>query len=252
VATRLNPTLGIAFGCACSIVAALLPGGRSAIAAAAEAEAKDEAKDEDEASAAQPGADACIDANVKADLFAKRRLRGTRERLFQQTNRHEIMLQGGYYVSDLFDGTYIAGAAYAYHMTEDLAVEASGSITHLASAGGPELERTFAVLGDRNRNQLLFNADLIWSLAHAKMRLGGSIDHFDLYVAGGAGVIDSALSSDLAGNAGFGLKFFLGRAVALRIDVRDYLYRQQLLSRKVFVNDVTSMLGLSLYLPLGD
>ena len=66
------------------------------------------------------GADACIDEDIKADLFAKRRMQRTsRDRLFQQTNRHELTLQGGYYVSDLFDGTYTFGGAYAYHMTED-------------------------------------------------------------------------------------------------------------------------------------
>ena len=41
--------------------------------------------------------DACIDENVKADLFAKRRMRTTRDRLFQQTNRHELTVHGGYY-----------------------------------------------------------------------------------------------------------------------------------------------------------
>ena len=196
--------------------------------------------------------DACIDENVKADLFAKRQMRGARERLFQQTNRHEIMLQGGYYVSDLFDGTYVVGAAYAYHMTEDLAVEAAGSYTRIQSSAGAELERIFSLLGKSTRRELLFNADLIWVPAHGKLRIGGSIDHFDLYLAAGAGVIDSALSSDLAGNGGFGLKFFLGRAVAVRIDVRDYVYRQQLLSQKVFVNDLTTTLGVSLYLPVGE
>ncbi len=65
-------------------------------------------------------------------------------------------------------------------------------------------------------------------------------------------MIDSALSSDLAANGGFGLKFFLGRTFALRIDVRDYFYRQQLLSQKVFVNDLTTTLGVSLYLPVGE
>jgi outer membrane beta-barrel protein len=196
--------------------------------------------------------DACIDQNVKADLFAKRQMRGTRERLFQQTNRHEIMLQGGYYISDLFEGTYVFGGAYAYHMTEDLAIEAAGSYTRISSSSGSELERIFQVLGKSSRRELIFNADLIWVPAHGKLRIGGSIDHFDLYVAAGAGVIDSALSSDLAGNGGFGLKFFLGRAVALRIDVRDYVYRQQLLSQKVFVNDLTTTLGVSLYLPVGE
>ena len=87
----------------------------------------------------KPGADACIDENVKADLFAKRKQRTSRERLFQQANRHELTLQGGYYVSDLFDGTYTFGGAYTYHMTEDLGVEASMAYTRLTSSGGPEL-----------------------------------------------------------------------------------------------------------------
>ena len=36
--------------------------------------------------------------------------------------------------------------AYSYHMTEDFAVEATAAYTQLTSRGGPELERTFAVL----------------------------------------------------------------------------------------------------------
>jgi outer membrane beta-barrel protein len=205
--------------------------------------------------AGKTGGDACIDENIKADLFAKRRIRTTRDRLFQQTNRHELTIQGGYYVSDLFDGTYTYGAAYTYHMTEDLAVEASGGYTSIASAGGPELERTFQVLQGKPRRQLTFDTDLVWVPAHAKMRLGGSITHLDLYLALGGGVVDSVLSSDLAGNGGIGMKFFLstfGHAVAIRFDVRDHIFREQLLAQKVFVNDLTTTLGFSLYLPLGE
>jgi outer membrane beta-barrel protein len=197
-------------------------------------------------------ADACIDENVRADLFAKRKRRDVRERLFQQTNRHELTVQGGYYASDLFDGTYVVGAAYAYHMTEDFAVEASGAWTQIASAGGPELERTFALLQGKERRSLLFDADLVWSPAHGKLRLGGSIRHFDLYFAAGAGVVDSVLSSDIAGNGAFGLKFFLGRAISIRFDVRDHVYRQQLLAKKEWVNDVTAMLGIGLFLPVTE
>ena len=238
-----------------AIGAALLVGLWSGAAAAVTSKSSDTTSDKnskDDEAPPPAGQDACIDENVRADLFAKRQMRGTRERLFQQTNRHEILLQGGYYVSDLFDGTYVFGAAYAYHMTEDLAVEASGSYTRITSSAGAELERIFSVLGNSSRRQLMFNADLLWAPAHGKMRIGGSIDHFDLYLAAGAGVVDSVLSSDIAGNGGFGLKFFLGRAVAVRIDVRDYVYRQQLLSQKVLVNDLTTMLGVSLYLPVGE
>jgi outer membrane beta-barrel protein len=179
-------------------------------------------------------------------------MRTTRDRLFQQTNRHELTAQGGYYVSDLFDGTYTYGGAYTYHMTEDLAVEASGGYTSISSSGGPELERTFKVLEGQPRRQLTFDANLVWVPAHAKMRLGGSITHFDLYLTAGAGVVDSVLSSDLAANGGVGVKFFLGHAWAIRFDVRDHFFRQRLLAEKAFVNDLTATLGLSLYLPLGE
>jgi outer membrane beta-barrel protein len=199
----------------------------------------------------QPG-DACIDENIKADLFAKRKMRTTRDRLFQQTNRHELTIQGGYYVSDLFDGTYTYGGAYTYHMTEDLAVEASGSYTRISSSGGPELERTFAVLMNKPRRQLGFDANLVYVLAHAKMRLGGGISHLDLYVTLGGGVVDSVLSSDLAGNGGMGMKFFIGHAFAIRVDVRDHVFREQLLAEQELVNDLTATLGFSLYLPMGE
>jgi len=199
------------------------------------------------------GGGQCVDENVKADLLAKRRTRGARDRLFQQTNRHELTVAGGYYVSDLFDGTYALGASYTYHMTEDFAVEAAGAWTRLESSGGPELERTFSVLGGKNLDVAMFDALLVWSPLHAKMRLfADSIIHFDLHLAGGAGVVDSRVSTGVAGAFGLGFKFFFGRAWALRLDLRDHVYQQQLLPRTEIVNDLTTMLGVSLYLPLGE
>jgi outer membrane beta-barrel protein len=198
------------------------------------------------------GGDACIDENVRADLLSKRQRRSARERLFQKTNRHEIGAFGGYYVSDLFDHSFIAGGSYAYHMTEDLSIEAAGSYTRLSSSAATSLERNFALLQGKSRHAWLAEADLVWVPAYAKLRAGGSIVHFDLYLEAGAGIVDSALSSDIAANGGFGIKMFLGRATAVRLDVRDRFYRQQLLSRVLWVNDVSTTLGISLFLPLGE
>ena len=249
---------------ALSFAAALLVAGTATVAAADDAPMSKDPSPETAAQETPPpaeatppadakaGADACIDENVKADLFAKRKQRTVRERLFQQTNRHELTVQGGYYVSDLFDGTYTFGGAYTYHMTEDLGVEASGAYTRLTSSGGPELERTFAVLDGKPRRQLYFDADLVWVPAHAKMRLGGLITHFDFYLALGGGLVDSVISEDLAGNGGFGFKFFLGHAFAIRFDVRDRVFRQQLLSQVMLVNDLTTTVGFSVYLPLTE
>jgi outer membrane beta-barrel protein len=194
----------------------------------------------------------CVDQQVKADLDAKRRRRSARDRLVGKTNRHELGVRGGQYASDLFDATPVVGAFYSYHLTEDFAVEASGSYTRITSTGAPELERIFSVLGDPNRRALLFFANLEWAPLHAKMQTGSSVFHFDVYLTAGAGVVDSVLSSGVAGNGGLGFMFFLGRAVALRLEVRDHVYRQQLLTRKLVVNDVTATAGVSLLLPFAE
>jgi outer membrane beta-barrel protein len=194
----------------------------------------------------------CLDPDVKADLDAKRRTRSVRDRLVQKTNRHELVVRGGHYVSDMFDATWVAGGAYSYHLTEDFAVEASAGLTHITSTGGPELERTFNVLEGRDRRALLFATNLVFSPLHGKLQSGASIVHFDVSVTLGAGVVDSALSSGVAGNAGIGFAFFLGRAVTLRLDVRDYVYRQQLLDRKELVNDLAATIGVGLMLPFQE
>jgi len=195
---------------------------------------------------------ACVDETVKADLDAKRRRRSAKERLIQKTNRHELGVRGGQYVSDIFDSTWVVGGLYAYHLTEDFAVEASGSYTRITSQGGPELERIFSVLGGQKRSSLLFFSNLVWAPLHAKMQTGSSIVHFDVEVTAGAGVVDSALSSGIAGNGGLGFMFLLGRAVALRIDLRDYVYRQELLTRRMIVNDVAITGGVSMLLPFAE
>lgn len=194
----------------------------------------------------------CLDAQLKADLDAKRRRRSVKERLVQKANRHQLDARGGYYVSDAFEATGAVGGGYTYHLTEDFAVEASGLYTRITSAGGPELERLFSVLGTRDRGALLLATNLVYAPLHGKLQTGASIAHFDLFATIGAGVVDSALSSGVAGNAGIGALFFLHRAVALRVEVRDYVYRQQLLARKLIVNDVALLVGLSAVLPVEE
>jgi outer membrane beta-barrel protein len=191
----------------------------------------------------------CLDEEVRADLDAKRRRRSVKERLVQKTNRQEVVLKGGHYVSDLFEATWMVGGSYAYHLTEDFAVEASAGYTRLVTVSGAELERKFKVLEGRQRRALLFATNLVFSPLHAKLQTGDAIVHFDVSVTAGAGVVDSALSSGVAGNAGIGFAFFVGKAMTIRLDLRDYVYRQQLLSEKAIVNDLAATLGVGVMFP---
>jgi outer membrane beta-barrel protein len=203
--------------------------------------------------AALPARGDCVDPVEKAKLFeAKRLTRGVQDRDFVKAGRHEISLFGGYYVSDLLDGTFVLTGAYTYHLTEDVGVEGSFGWSRVTSSVSSKLEhdRAITVLPPEDRVFLIF-ANAVWAPLHGKAQLfADTILHFDLYGSLGVGLIDNSTSFGAAGQAGLGAKVFLGRAFAVRLDVRDYVYRQQVLATRQYVSDFAVTLGVSLFLPV--
>jgi outer membrane beta-barrel protein len=207
-----------------------------------------EASDDD---APQVGTTAmCIDQEIADRLAIKRKRRGAVDRLFVKQGRHELTVAGGYYASDLLSGTYVVGGSYTYHMTDETAVEFAGWWTHanadliraLESDRGVVLEDTYA-------RMIFAESLLVWSPVYGKLRLGGSVIHFDIHADLGVGVIDSKSSRGAAGVLGFGIKLFAGQAVAFRIDARNRTFRQDLLEERFLVNDAAVTAGFSLFLP---
>ncbi|HZS40356.1 MAG TPA: outer membrane beta-barrel domain-containing protein [Polyangia bacterium] len=200
-----------------------------------------------------PDSGVCVDPIVKKRLLESKRGRRSDERDFVTAARHELTVQGGYYVSDLLDGTFIVGAAYTYHLTDDAGIEASFGYSQVRSSVAARLEKDkgVTVLPKEDRVYLVFT-DLIWSPVHGKMRVfADSIVHFDIYGAVGVGVIDNATSFGAAGQFGLGMKVLFGRSWAVRLDVRDHLYRQQVLTVNQYVQDFSLTLGASVFLPMG-
>lgn len=195
----------------------------------------------------------CVNEAEKAALIAKKRGRRIDQRDFTKSARHELTLQGGYYVADLLEGTFVVGAAYTYHLTEDVGIEASFGYSQVRSTVFDKLEadRGVQVLPPEDRVFLVFT-DLVWAPIHGKLRFfADTIIHFDIHGVAGVGVIDNATSFGAAGQIGLGAKFLLGKSWALRLDVRDQIYRQQVLRTSEYVNDLSLTLGVSVFLPRG-
>jgi outer membrane beta-barrel protein len=192
----------------------------------------------------------CIDQEIADRLAVKRKRRGAVDRLFVKQARHEFSAIGGYYLSDLFSATYVVGGSYTYHMTEDTAVEFSGAVTHENADVIVAIEDGRAsILDDDFARTMFFESALIWTPIYGKLRLGGKVMRFDIHADLGVGVVESQTSRGAAGMGGFGLKLFLGKAMALRVDVRDHVFSQELLDERFLVNDVSVTTGLSLFLP---
>src|SRR5690606_2018742 len=152
------------------------------------------------------------------------------------------------YASDLFSGTYQLNGSYTFHMTESTAVEIGAAYTH-ANADvirAIEDERGM-VLDDDYATVRFVESLLLWTPVYGKMRLGGSIVRVDLRLDMGVGVVDSATRRGAAGVAGLGSKVFIGEAFAFRIDLRDHVFRQELLDQKFLVNDLSLTAGFSLF-----
>jgi outer membrane beta-barrel protein len=198
----------------------------------------------------QPGE--CVDATLQEQLLAKRRHRLTRDRLFVKALRHELTLAGGYYVSDLFDSTFTLGGQYTFFMSENFGTELSVGWSRLRTSVLDTIEEannfSLAVGG---QDIVRVFGSLAWSPLYGKLRLiAAKILRYDLYLLAGPGVVVDPVSFGAAGNFGIGVRLFLHRAVALRFEVRDHLYRQSLLSESYYVNDFAFTTGLSVLLPV--
>ena len=201
-----------------------------------------------------PGTTAmCIDQEIADRLAIKRKRRGAVDRLFVKQGRHELTAAGGYYASDLLSGTYLVGGSYTYHMTDETAVEFAGWYTHANADIIRALESQRGVVLSETYARMIFAESLlVWSPVYGKLRLGGSIVHFDLHADVGVGVIDSKTSRGAAGVVGFGLRLLVGQAVAFRVDARNRTFRQELLDERFLVNDSAVTAGFSVFLPFSN
>ncbi len=201
------------------------------------------------AKAPEPGQ--CVDKTLQQELLAKRKYRLTKERMFVKSLRHELTLMGGYYVSDLFDSTFVVGGAYTFFPSESFGSELTFNWSRLRTTTAQNIEES------NNFDFQLGNDDvfrvfgtLLWSPLYGKLRLmGSSIWRYDWYLGAGPGVVVDPVSFGPAGNFVFGLRIFLHQAIALRFDVRDHLYRDELLREQYYVNDVSFNAGFSVFLP---
>ena len=232
MATYMARTLVVAF-----IVALLGPG---------QAQADDDDKKPQQLRTTQM----CIDKEIADRLAIKRKRRGVVDRLYVKQNRHEFSARGGYFISDLYSATYIAGGAYTYHMTESSAVEFGFGWTHQDADTIRAIEGgRGTVLDDEFARAVFAESVLVFTPFYGKFRLGGNVMRFDMHVDVGVGVVDSPTSRGVSGVGGLGFKVFLGQPIALRFDIRDRVYQQELLDENFIVNDVAVTAGLSIFLP---
>ena len=197
----------------------------------------------------------CVDEELEQELVGGRHYRGVEERLFTKAFRHELSVMGGWYAADLYSSSWVAGGAYTFHFSEDLALEASVELTRFTSAVTEAYERRYPqiqILDQPDKPGTLYFGHLVWSFAYGKLRwMGDGTSRFDFNIAFGAGVTDDSTSRGVTASAGIGTKLYFGKWFAIRFDARDHVLREVLVGDEHLVNDVLITLGASVFIPFG-
>ncbi len=179
--------------------------------------------------------------------------KGLSRRNFEKSLRHEINLFGGVYASDVMGAAPQGGVSYAFHVTEDFALEAAFAYTYFSSAvSGPVEQYTgYTVLASHDAR--IYSGNLVWHPIHGKFMLFNyAIPHFDIFFTAGVGVTDSRNAKGLTYNFGAGLKIFATSWFSLRLDIRDHVYIQEVLASESITNNLSLTLGVGFWIPFSS
>jgi outer membrane beta-barrel protein len=165
----------------------------------------------------------------------KDRIKSVSNRMYVKSGRLELTVLPLTSISlnDAFFQKYGLGAGFAYHISEAFAIQALLTYTldplnvdtGNAVYHGDKVKTDIPYAGKRS---FLFGADFCWSPVYGKVSLAAEyVMHFDTYVMGGIGAIGGDLGDTtnfgFAGSFGLGLRFFFGRSIALKLELKDYM-----------------------------
>jgi outer membrane beta-barrel protein len=222
--------------------------GHDAVSSQANEEGSGDSDDEggDEAESAESALHglACLEGDATGG-----RRKGVQRRDFLKKHRFELSGLGGFYASDALSSTYSYGGAVAFYPSEDFGLE----FLLTRSPMQFRLEQPFTAFDQQTHFSPTIAwqgvASLLWSPIHAKFKFSDTtIIHGDLFAVVGAGRTDDPSVLGLTWEAGFGAKLYFNRFFAFRLDLRDFLLPQEVLGRGRITNNVTVLVGLSLWL----
>jgi outer membrane beta-barrel protein len=174
--------------------------------------------------------------------------KGVQKRDFLKRRRFELSAVGGFNASDVLSSTYTFGGALSFFPSEDFGVEALVTYAPVQF----RLEEPFGAFDGRQRfapgSALQAMGALLFSPFHAKFKFSDTtIVHGDLFFLGGAGRTFHESVQGISWQAGVGLKLYIARHFAFRLDVRNFVLPQEVLGRGRITNNLSILGGFALW-----
>jgi outer membrane beta-barrel protein len=219
-------------------------------------------------------------AQTKADAFAGK-IPPVSGQLYRKAGRFELTPSGNLSLNDAFFSKYFGGLKLGFHFTEALSLSAHVAAGMTSKTGSAVVcpqnsgcvpasdEMMFQVPG---RIRGLAGIEIGWSPIYGKLNaFAERVGHFDLSILLGADALshdevvsitearslaaagdEPGTTTTFGGHVGLGARLFLAEWLALRLEVKDYVYSVEVPNNggKDLQNQIFTELGLSFFLPL--
>lgn len=228
-----------------------------------------------------PAACPTLDMAKEAEKPLDETILAVQQRFIIKKGRFEVQPFWGFTLNDQFVSHNAPGLGINYYITEVLAVGVNGSYYdpfNVDSAFNAQVRRAARVGVPLTEYQWAAAANFTYVPANGKFAgFSNFIFHYDMYVVGGVGAISTrpiaVIDPDnrafeyepkVSFNAGLGLKIFFNRWFAAVLEVRDYIFIDQLealtidaepsdqstwLGDTSLTNNVQAQVGLSVFIP---
>jgi outer membrane beta-barrel protein len=233
------------------------------------------------AAAAAPGA---ARAGNKADAF-EGKIRPISGQLYEKAGRFELTPLGALSLEDAFFTKYFGGVKATWHFSEFLALSGevstggagrTGSAVVCPANQGCHPASQTELWQVPGRVRMITGLEVAWAPVYGKLNvLAEKVAHFDLSLLAGADLVahDEVLASDAAltlaaaggkpatknafgGHLGLGVRLFLSEALALRWEIKDYVYAVEVpnwqdnnQAHRSIQSQLFTELGLSVFFP---
>lgn len=170
-------------------------------------------------------------SNLEEDYWRpnKDQLEVVQNRRYEKKGKFEVAGHYGLYQGKDYVNSKAWGGSLTYNITNEFFVEGSHlSVTNEDNEFLTSVKNRFGFTPDFNQEKSQNSLHVGWTPIYAKFSLlGKKISHFEMYIAPGVGLTETA-DSHLTGHLTIGQKFFLTENWLLRIDWRMSRYTDRI------------------------
>ena len=163
------------------------------------------------------------------------------------TEDYEVGVFGGALSIEDFGVNAVYGVRIAYHVTENFFSELAIGGSKASKTSFELLSGGLQLLTDDERNFTYYNISVGYNLFAGESFFGKRAYNSDLYIIGGIGNTRFADDDHFTWNIGVGYRFIPNDWMAIHIDVRDHLFKSELLGSSKLTNNLELTTGITFF-----